>query len=397
LSGDCSAISSNHKTYHKGNEEVSLSRDYDAIIVGAGVIGLSTALSLRKNGLSRILVLDKGSPAREASWAGGGILSPIHPHKYPQALADLCQLSLKLYPAFIDELEASCGFSVEYRSTGLIRLARKPGELADIIKFHKAQGNEFQELDNDQAKALEPALAGHFPHALHESQIHQVRNPRLLKALLATCAQQNVTVLGNEPVERLIVEGSRILGVETSQHRYRGVETILSAGAWSGRLLERSLNRKLVVVPVHGEMVRLETRPSLIKAILINDGAYLIPRADGQVIIGSSLYDCGFDKTVFPQSVQALLAAAIDMVPALAKSEWKQAWAGLRPGSPDRLPYIGRPKDTLGLIVATGHYRNGLLLAPATANLVTSLLLGKSPKLDIDPYAVDRTVPEFKL
>lgn len=374
-----------------------MSQAYDVIIVGAGVIGLSSAVMLRQAGVERILVVDKGAPGREASWAGGGILSPIHPHKYPGPLAALCTRSATLYPKFINDIEDLAGFSTEFRSTGLIRLGQQPQDLADIQAFHTKHQTPFRVLNNDQAREIEPALSSDFSTVVYQSEINQVRNPRLLKALIAACSRLGIELLSKDPVERLLVSGTTVEGVETTRAAYHGNETVLSAGAWSGRLMERSLRRSLKVVPIHGEMLRIETFPPLIKAILIHDGHYLIPRADGQVIIGSTLHDWGFDKKVCLESVQTLLAAAIRMVPALAHCEWKQAWAGLRPASPDRLPYIGRPENIKGLTVATGHYRNGLLLGPATAEAVTATILGSAPKLDLSPYAVDRKVPEFRL
>lgn len=374
-----------------------MSQAYDVIIVGAGVIGLSSAVMLRQAGVERILVIDKGAPGREASWAGGGILSPIHPHKYPGPLAALCARSAILYPQFIRDLEEIAGFSTEFRSTGLLRLGQKPEDLADIQAFHSDHNTPFSVLDNIGATAIEPALSPEFSTVVYEADINQVRNPRLLKALITACSRMGIDMLSKDPVERLLLSGSTVQGVQTTRAAYHSQETVLAAGAWTGHLMERSLQRSLKVVPVHGEMLRIETFPPLIKAILIHDGHYLIPRADGQVIIGSTLHDWGFDKKVCLESVQTLLAAAIKIVPALAHCEWKQAWAGLRPASPDRLPYLGRPLDIDGLTVATGHYRNGLLLGPATAEAVTSTILGTEPVLDLGPYAVDRKVPEFRL
>ncbi|MDF1666733.1 MAG: glycine oxidase ThiO [Planctomycetota bacterium] len=374
-----------------------MSQAYDVIIVGAGVVGLSSAVMLRQAGIKRILVVDKGAPGREASWAGGGILSPIHPHKYPGPLAALCARSATLYPKFIKDIEELAAFSTEFRSTGLIRLGQNSDDLAEIQAFHSKHGTPFRVLDKAEAKEIEPALSPDFSTVLYEADINQVRNPRLLKALITACSRLGVELLSDDPVERLLVSGDTVEGVQTTRAAYHGEETVLSAGAWSGRIMERSLRRSLKVVPIHGEMLRVETFPPLIKAILIHDGHYLIPRADGQVIIGSTLHDWGFDKKVCLESVQGLLAAAIRIVPALAHCEWKQAWAGLRPASPDRLPYIGRPVGIAGLTVATGHYRNGLLLGPATAEAVTSTILGTDPTLDLSPYAVDRKVPEFRL
>lgn len=374
-----------------------MSQAYDVIIVGAGVIGLSSAVMLRQAGVERILIIDKGAPGREASWAGGGILSPIHPHKYPKPLAALCARSATLYPDFIASLEELAGFSTEFRSTGILRLGMDSSDLTEIRDFHSKHGTEFQVLDNNGARAIEPALSTEFSTVLYEAKINQVRNPRLLKALIAACARLGVDIRSDDPVERLLTTGSTISGVQTTRGAFHSKETVLAAGAWSGRLMERSLQRTLKVVPIHGEMLRIETFPPLIKTILIHDGHYLIPRADGQVIIGSTLHDWGFDKKVCLDSIQTLLAAALQIAPSLAHCEWKQAWAGLRPASPDRLPYLGRPEGLEGLTIATGHYRNGLLLGPASAEAVTSTILGKESTLDLSPYSPDRKLPDFVL
>lgn len=361
-------------------------------IVGAGVIGLCAAYTLLKRGFS-VRIFDQGPAAREASWAGGGILSPIHPHHYPSALARLCQFSAELYPTLVAEIEEIAGFSAELRDCGLLRVARSVREREDLLalsRYYDAHQQPFKRLDGQAARAIAPALHPEIDEALFENQVRQVRNPRLLKALLRACEALGAELHCDEGIEDLQL-GARneVVGLLSALGSYPARESILCAGAWSGRLYQRLTGQKLPVRPVHGQMILLDA-PGVLRNIIIEEGFYLIPRADGQIIVGSTLEERGFDKSLFAASTQQLLSRAIDLVPALARARFVQAWAGLRPGSPDRLPFIGRPLGIQGLILATGHYRNGLLLAPATAELLGSILSDEAPALPLDPYSPSR-------
>lgn len=362
---------------------------HDVIVVGAGVVGLSIAWELQRSG-RQVLLLDSREAGREASWAGGGILTPITPQAYPAPLVSLCSQSASLYPQFVAELEAASGISAELRDTGLLRISKRDdGSLHEIAALHASLGRSVASIDGAAARRIEPQLSPELKSALHEPAIRQVRNPRLLRALVLACIASGVELREHCGVESLRLSDGRVRGVQVRGELIRSRETIIAAGAWSGSLAH-SIGLELPVSPVHGDMLLFETQPPLISSIIIHEGHYLIPRADGRLIVGSTTIERGFDKRVLAGAIAELLAAAIGMVPAIANCAWSQAWAGLRPATPDRLPYLGRPKGVDGLILATGHYRNGLSLAPVTAAIVRELLTDQAPSVDLSPFRPDR-------
>ncbi|WP_372877554.1 NAD(P)/FAD-dependent oxidoreductase, partial [Pseudomonas sp.] len=230
-------------------------------------------------------------------------------------------------------------------------------------------------------------LARGFSQALHMSDVANVRNPRLVKALRASLAQMpNVTLHEQCAVTGFIREGERICGVHTSAGEMRGDRVVVAAGAWSGELL-RSLGLELPVEPVKGQMILYKCAEDFLSSIVLANGRYAIPRRDGHILIGSTLEHVGFDKTPTEEALASLKASAVGLLPALADAEPVGHWAGLRPGSPHGIPFIGPVPGHDGLWLNCGHFRNGLVLAPASCQLLTDLLLGQAPIIDPAPYA----------
>jgi len=367
-----------------------MSRTYDVLVIGGGAIGLAAAFRLA--GAQRsVVVLDAGELGKEASWAGGGILSPIHPWAYPTPLTDLVARSTELYPELARELEALTGVSIELRRTGLLRLALDAEDEKDLERaaaFRRERALAFERPG--EPRALGAAIAPDARGALYEPEIAQVRNPRLLKALILGCVKRGVELAPGEPVLELLRSGDRVTGVRTARRTLAAAETVLAAGAWSGELA-RPLGLELGVAPVRGQMLLVEGLPGVLDAVVLGAGGrYLIPRADGRILVGSTLEHVGFDRRPTLEGIQSLLAAALRLAPGLARGSLARAWAGLRPATPDRLPYIGRPAGVRGLVVATGHYRNGLVLTPVTARLVEDLVLGRAPLAPLEPFLPGR-------
>ena len=226
--------------------------------------------------------------------------------------------------------------------------------------------------------------------ALFEPDVAQIRNPRLLKALIEGCALRGVELAPHEPALELLRAGENVVGVRTSRRTLSAGETVLAAGAWSGELAKR-IGLELPVSPVRGQMLLVEGLPGALSAMVIGSrGRYLIPRSDGRILVGSTLEHVGFDRRTTLEGLQSLLGAALRLAPGLASGTLARAWAGLRPATPDRLPFLGRPRGMTGLVLATGHYRNGLVLTPITAKLVTEVLLGRAPSVDLRPFAPER-------
>jgi glycine oxidase len=370
-----------------------VSDTFDVVVIGAGAIGLASAYRIARDGRS-VAVVEAGPLGRESSWAGGGILSPIHPYAYPEALTDMVARSTRLFPDLARELFDISGVSIELRTTGLLRLALDESdepEIAQAAAFRSARKLPAAGLDARDRRALGSVIAEEARASLYESEIAQVRNPRLLRALVQATTRLGVHLAPHEPVLELTRRGDRVTGVRTSRRELSSDEVVLAAGAWSGELARRALGLELGVVPVRGQMLLLENVPGTLSTMVLGcGGKYLIPRADGRVLVGSTLENVGFDKRTTLAGIRTLLDAALRLAPGLASAQLAMAWAGLRPATPDRLPYVGRVPGVEGLVLATGHYRNGLVLTPITAEVVSNLVSGRPAGFDLSPFAALR-------
>lgn len=354
-------------------------------IVGGGVIGLLAARELRAAGLD-VSVLDRGEIAREASWAGSGILSPLHPWRQPDTVQPLSLWSQRVYPDLAAALAAESGIDPELLPSGLL-LPGCADESAASAWASRCQV-PLERLDGAALQRAEPALA---PHAggLLLPQVAQVRNPRLLRALRVALQRAGVRFEERCEVFGFAARDGCVVALDTRLGR-RPVDVLLvAAGAWSGELL-RGCGLNLPIEPVRGQILALQTEPGLVRHVILAEDHYLVPRRDGLVLAGSTVERAGFDKTPSPAAAIALRAAAARLVPALADAPQVAHWAGLRPGSPDGTPYIGRHPRFENVYVSAGHYRSGLTLAPASAALVSALITGQRPPLDGAAYRLDR-------
>jgi len=358
----------------------------DVLIVGGGIVGSAIAWRLAKDGLS-VTLLEKGEIGREASWAAGGMLTPVHLADYPPALADLCGASLALYEPLCREILAASGVDPEYRVTGLLLLVTDDAgeEAARELELWKRERRQpVERLTREQALGIEPKLTPTLRRALRLPDVAQIRNNRMAVALAEGAKRKGAEIRPNTPVTGFLRVPGRVTGVKTPRGDVYAGATILAAGAWSAELL-KPLGLDLKVKPIKGQIVLAGGPPDFCRHMILDGESYLIPRADGRILVGSTLEDVGFDKSVILETLGDLAMRAARLMPELGKLPMVTSWAGLRPATPDRLPYLGNgPMD--GLIVATGHYRNGILLAPITAEIVADLLAGQAPAVDLAAF-----------
>jgi len=354
------------------------------IVVGGGVIGLLTAYKLATAG-APVTLIEASATGTEASWAGGGIVSPLYPWRYSPAVTALAHWSQDFYPQLGERLLEETGVDPEVHVTGLYWLDLH--DEAEALSWAERYGRPLQAVPMEAVRKAVPSLGDGYQRAVYMQGVANIRNPRLLQALRAALASlPNVTVVEHCPVEGFLQDGSRVVGVRTAQGDMRAEQVVVAAGAWSAQLLA-TLGLEIPVKPMKGQMILFKCAEDFLPSMVLAKRRYAIPRRDGHILVGSTLEDVGFDKTPTEDALQSLRATAIELLPALADAQVVKHWAGLRPGSPDGVPYIGQVSGFDGLWLNCGHFRNGLVLAPASCRLLADLMLGREPIVDPAPYA----------
>jgi len=357
-------------------------RSSDCIVVGGGLLGLLTAYFLVREGLS-VTVLEKGALCRESSWAGGGILSPLVPWQYPDAVSELVRWSQKLYPLLTAELRDATGIDSELLRSGLL--------LADCVMSAEigAWSSRYHcpvlAVDPGDLQSLEPVLSAAVGDSLLLPDVAQIRNPRLCQALAGALGKQGVTLHEQATVNGLIVQQGRVRGVSTSNGDVSAERVVIAGGAWSSQILA-GRGPELPVYPVRGQMIQFQTPPGLLRHMVLRDGYYLVPRRDGLILAGSTLEYVGFNRETTAAARELLAGQALQLVPALSECPIVNHWSGLRPGTPAGVPYICEHPEIEGLYLNTGHYRNGVVMAPASAQLLVDCLLERDSFTAFGPY-----------
>jgi glycine oxidase len=364
---------------------------HDVVIVGGGVIGLSIAFALAREGI-RPTVLDRRDLGREASWAGAGLIPPVGENRSRQPLVALRSWSSELYPRWSAALQQETGIDIGYRRSGGVDVAwtdLEDQELRAAAGRWRAEGIAYERLAPGDYSRVEPALNPELKAVYYLPDRAQVRNPRLLRALMTAISQRGGRLMPWNGVEGFRVKDRRVTAVTASVGDLPCRTVVVAAGAWSGQLLE-TIGVHAPTPPFKGQIVLLRSERPLIRRVVEHGKNYLVPRDDGRVLVGATEENVGFETMPTSQVTRALLDLAVRLCPALIEAEVEATWAGLRPGSSDSKPYIGQVPGFENVIVASGHKRAGLQLAPATAELVTDLVLGHTPRLDIAPFRLDR-------
>lgn len=358
----------------------------ECIVIGGGIIGMLTARELAQGGC-RVRIIESGELGGESSWAGGGILSPLYPWHAPEAVTQLALWGQRQYPELAVELLWDTGIDPEWERSGLLVLdVDEVIEARSWCEQHQVRLEPIE--DARRIAALEPACRPAI-RALRLPDVAQIRNPRLIRALRADLHSRCIMLHEQSIVTGIERFAGRVGGVRTDSGMFGADVVVVAAGAWSSQLLE-AIDIHIGVRPVRGQMLLYGGTPVTIRHILLAAGHYVIPRRDGRVLVGSTVEESGFDKQTTPSARDELRLAAEALVPHLVRCEIEQHWSGLRPGSAHGIPYICAVPGVEGLYLNTGHFRNGLLLAPASARLMADLILGRQGVLDPRPYVLAR-------
>ncbi len=357
------------------------------LVIGGGVIGCALAHYLAKGG-AQVTLIERQRLAQESSWATAGIISaPLSPD-IPIERARLELRSAALFPELIEELRAATGIGVEYNPTGelLVALTEADAEkLHESIPWQRNLGMPVEWLDGAAVRQREPALSTQVQGALWCPFVASLRGHRLTLALARAARSRGATIIEETPVEGLLTEGGRVVGVRTRSGEFRADATVIAAGAWSAQL-GNSVGVNLPTTPVRGQMLALEDPETPLRHIIAGAGGYLLPRADGTIAVAATVDPPGFDLRVTTEGLAWLAGLVRTLAPSLAGARVVETWAGLRPSSTDGKPLIGRAPGQDGLWIATGHHRNGILWAPLTGQLLADAILTDELDPALAPY-----------
>jgi len=368
----------------------------DAVIAGGGVIGLAAAFLAARDGLE-VTVVDP-NPGAGASWAAAGMLAPVtEVHYNEEALLELNLRAAEAWPAFAADLLEVSGCDAGYRPCGTLAVAANEGDramLADLHRFQLELGLASTWCNAEDCRNLEALLSPRIRGGILVPGDHQADPRRLVRALLSACERLGVTLV-HDRVVAVVNDGERVTGVTCSKSDLLADQVVLAAGAWTTAIRGLPPGSIPPIRPVKGQILRLRLPADIpqpgrnIRCIVQGNSLYLVPRLDGELVCGATVEERGEDTSITAGAVYSLLRDAQAILPALAEAELVEARAGLRPGTPDNAPYLG--KGTLdGLVVASGHYRNGILLAPVSAAVVATLLAGKPVPAWAEPFSPDR-------
>jgi glycine oxidase len=361
-------------------------KKFDVAIAGGGVIGGAIALELSRAGL-HVGLFDRQQPGQEASWASAGILSPAPENPAAVVMVPLGKASLTLYPEFIAQVEEISGKSAGFRAKGTLEALFShdtKAELSTIIALHHGLGLKAEPLRAEDARELEPALSEDMEAAVLRPDECSVDNRALTNAVLDAAQRCGAEISSGNGAKGIWREGDRCGGLVLQNEKVEAKWTVIAAGSFSAAI--EGVATYAPVRPAKGQMVALRSEDVEIERVLWSEHIYLVPRNDGRILAGATVEYVGFDKRTTAGGLEKILSAAIELAPGLANARVEETWAGLRPDSPDHLPILG-PTDLDGLLMATGHFRSGILLTPITARLIREWITEQKVSMDWDRFS----------
>jgi len=372
-----------------------MTKKFEAVIAGGGLIGGAIALELALAGV-RVAIFEKGEPGQEASWAGAGILSPAPESPATIPLLPLSKASMALYPDFVARVEEISGQDVGFRAKGTLEalFSRDTArELSTHVALQHGWGLKAEAISAEDARELEPALSPELEAAVLRPDEASVDNRVLTRAVLDAARKNGVEIFSQHEVQGVWREKERCAGLLLQGEKISANWTIVAAGCFSASIA--GVGTYAPVRPAKGQMVSLRSERTKIERVLWSDKIYLVPRNDGRILAGATVEYVGFDKKITAGALEKILSAVIELAPDLAHARVEETWAGLRPDSPDHLPILG-PTDIEGLLVATGHFRSGILLTPITARLIREWVTEQRVSVDWDRFTPLRFIEARK-
>ena len=362
-----------------------MTKKFEAVIAGGGLIGGAIALELALAGV-RVAIFERGEPGQEASWAGAGILSPAPENPATIPLVPLGKASMALYPDFVARVQEISGQDVGFRAKGALEalFSRDTArELSTHVALHHGLGLKAEAISAEDARELEPALSPEVEAAVLRPDEASVDNRALTHAVLEAARKSGAEIFPHREVQGVWRDTNRCAGLLLKGEKIEAQWTIIAAGSFSASIA--GVGSYAPVRPAKGQMISLRSERLKIERVLWSDKIYLVPRNDSRILAGATVEYVGFDKKVTAGALQKILSGAMELAPDLASARVEETWAGLRPDSPDHLPILG-PVDIDGLLLATGHFRSGILLAPITARLVREWVTEQSVSVDWDRF-----------
>jgi len=370
----------------------ALIQTFDAIIVGGGVNGSSVAFELSKRG-KKVLLLEKDRIASKASSAAAGMLAAQAELDDDGPLFQLAKKSRGMFPRVADEIKELTSIDIELINAGMYKIAlteQDEDQFKKVIKVHQAAGEQAEWLSGEKVRRKEPVLSDEILGAMFVPNDGQVSAPQLTKGYVKAAVALGTELKEYIDVQSFIVRNDKVAGVVTNEGEFYSDSVIVAGGAWSGRLLQET-GLTLSTYPVKGECFSVLTKRPLLTGTIFSHGCYLVPKKGGRLIVGATVKPHTFNQTVTVDGISTLMCKAQKLVPEISGAEWEKAWAGIRPQTGDGLPYLGEHPAYQGLFIATGHFRNGILLSAITGEVVSDLVERKQPAVDVTPFHINRT------